>query len=35
LPAAWAQFSTGIYRLDNRLMVVLDVGKLLALGETT
>ena len=35
LPAAWAQFSTGIYRLDNRLMVVLDVSKLLALGETT
>jgi purine-binding chemotaxis protein CheW len=35
LPAAWAQFSTGIYRLDNRLLVVLDVGKLLALGETT
>jgi purine-binding chemotaxis protein CheW len=35
LPAAWAQFSTGIYRLDNRLLVVLDVSKLLALGETT
>jgi purine-binding chemotaxis protein CheW len=35
LPAAWAQFSTGIYRLDNRLLVVLDVGKLLALGEAT
>jgi purine-binding chemotaxis protein CheW len=34
LPAAWAQFSTGIYRLDGRLLVVLDVGKLLALNET-
>ena len=33
LPASWAQFSTGIYRLDNRLLVVLDVAKLLALGE--
>src|SRR5579872_1179943 len=33
LPAIWAQFSTGIYRLDNRLLVVLDVGKLLALNE--
>src|SRR6478736_5601030 len=35
LPAAWAQFSTGIYRLDGRLLVVLDVGKLLALNEAT
>jgi purine-binding chemotaxis protein CheW len=33
LPATWAAFSTGIYRLDGRLLVVLDVGKLLALGE--
>jgi len=33
LPPAWAQFSTGIYRLDNRLLVVLDVGRLLALGD--
>src|ERR1700735_5680049 len=33
LPPTWAQFSTGIYRLDNPLLVVLDVGKLLALGE--
>ena len=33
LPPIWAQFSTGIYRLDNRLLVVLDVGKLLALNE--
>src|SRR5271169_328069 len=33
LPPAWAQFSNGIYRLDGRLLVVLDVGKLLALSE--
>jgi purine-binding chemotaxis protein CheW len=35
LPQIWAQFSAGIYRLDNRLLVVLDIGKLLALGEAT
>jgi purine-binding chemotaxis protein CheW len=35
LPQAWAEFSSGIYRLDNRLLVVLDVGKLLALNEAT
>jgi purine-binding chemotaxis protein CheW len=34
LPALWARFSTGIYRLEDQLLVVLDVGKLLALGET-
>ncbi len=28
----WAAFSTGIYRLEGRLLVVLDVGKLLALS---
>lgn len=33
LPPVWAQFSSGIYRLDGRLLVVLDVGKLLALNE--
>lgn len=33
LPQAWAEFSSGIYRLDHRLLVVLDVGKLLALNE--
>jgi purine-binding chemotaxis protein CheW len=33
LPPSWAQFSSGVYRLENRLFVVLDVGKLLALGE--
>jgi purine-binding chemotaxis protein CheW len=35
LPALWARFSTGIYRLEDQLLVVLDVGKLLALGETS
>ena len=34
LPPAWAQFSSGIYRLEGRLLVVLDVGKLLAMNET-
>lgn len=29
LPACWAAFSTGIYRLDGRLLVVLDVARLL------
>jgi purine-binding chemotaxis protein CheW len=33
LPPSWAQFSSGIYRLEDRLLVVLEVGKLLALGE--
>ncbi|MBS0638951.1 MAG: chemotaxis protein CheW [Acetobacteraceae bacterium] len=28
----WATFSTGIYRLEGRLLVVLDVAKLLALS---
>ncbi len=31
LSASWAAFSQGIYRLSGRLMVVLDVGRLLAL----
>ncbi len=33
LGKAWAEFSTGIYRLDGRLLVVLDVSRLLALSE--
>lgn len=33
LPPSWATFSTGIYRLEGRLLVVLDVGKLLDLSE--
>ena len=32
LGKCWASFSTGIYRLDGRLLVVLDVSKLLALS---
>lgn len=32
LPACWAEHCTGIYRLDGRLMVVLDIDRLLALG---
>jgi purine-binding chemotaxis protein CheW len=30
---SWAEFSSGIYRLDDRLLVVLDVGKLLSLTD--
>ncbi len=33
LEPSWAAFSTGIYRLGERLLVVLDVGRLLALSE--
>lgn len=33
LGETWAAFSTGIYRLDGRLLVVLDVPKLLALAQ--
>jgi purine-binding chemotaxis protein CheW len=34
LERSWAEFSTGIFRLDGRLLVVLDVSRLLALtGE--
>lgn len=32
LGKSWTSFSTGIYRLDGRLLVVLDVSKLLALS---
>jgi purine-binding chemotaxis protein CheW len=31
LPANWARYSTGLYRLENRLMIVLDLPRLLAL----
>ena len=31
LPVAWAAYSTGIYRLQDQLLAVLDVGKLLKL----
>jgi purine-binding chemotaxis protein CheW len=33
LPAIWAAHSKGVYRLDGKLLVVLDVASLLALGE--
>jgi purine-binding chemotaxis protein CheW len=32
LPQEWSQYSAGIYRLQGRLLVVLDVAKLLALS---
>jgi purine-binding chemotaxis protein CheW len=34
LDKIWAAFSTGIFRLNGRLLVVLDVSRLLALSET-
>jgi len=33
LPPAWAGYSAGIYRLQERLLVVLDVGRLLTLSQ--
>ena len=33
LPPAWAAVSVGIYRLEGRLLLQLDVERLLALGE--
>ncbi len=35
LPTTWANFSAGVYRLQDRLLVVLDVGRLLALAEAS
>ena len=35
LPPSWAAHSAGIYRLRDRLMVVLDVTRLLALSPET
>jgi len=32
LPPQWSEFSAGIYRLQDRLLVVLDVGRLLSIG---
>ena len=32
LPPAWAELCSGIYRLPDRLMVVLDIGRVLALS---
>jgi purine-binding chemotaxis protein CheW len=33
LPPAWAAFSLGVYRLQSRLMAVLDVPRLIALSQ--
>jgi purine-binding chemotaxis protein CheW len=33
LEPSWAAFSAGIYRLQDRLLVVLDVARLLALSQ--
>ncbi|HXT81614.1 MAG TPA: chemotaxis protein CheW [Acetobacteraceae bacterium] len=33
LDEGWTTFSTGIYRLEGRLLVVLNVGQLLALSD--
>ena len=33
LPPSWAGYSAGIYRLSGRLLVVLDVGRVLALSQ--
>ncbi len=33
LPPAWAELCAGIYRLEGRLMVVLDIGRILALPK--
>ncbi|MBI5120159.1 MAG: chemotaxis protein CheW [Rhodospirillales bacterium] len=34
LDPLWREFSAGIYRLDGKLLVVLDVGRLLDLGRS-
>ena len=34
LPPEWAAYSDGVFRLDGKLLVVLDVARLLAVGET-
>ena len=33
LAKGWVEFSSGIYRLEGRLLVVLDVGRLLNMSE--
>ena len=35
LPPEWARFSSGIYRLQGKLLAVLDVSRLLALSSDT
>ena len=32
-PAAWADYSRGVYRLEKTLLVVLDVERLLAVAQ--
>ncbi|MDK9722168.1 MAG: chemotaxis protein CheW [Rhodospirillales bacterium] len=34
LDPLWREFSAGIYRLDGKLLVVLDVGRMLDLGRS-
>ena len=34
LPAAWRHFGTGVHRLADRLMVVLDLGRVLDLAPS-
>lgn len=34
LPPSWAAFSTGMYRLDGRLLMVLNVARLFDLSTT-
>jgi purine-binding chemotaxis protein CheW len=33
LPAAWAQFSSGIFRLQQKLMIVIDIGRVLSFSS--
>ena len=33
LDPLWRSFADGIYRLDDRLLVILDIGRLLEFGE--
>jgi purine-binding chemotaxis protein CheW len=33
LPPSWARFSAGVCRLERRLLVVLELSRLLAVGE--
>lgn len=35
LQADWAAISTGIYRLEDRLMIVLDIDRILDFGNDT
>ncbi len=35
LPQLWAQYCCGVYRLEHRLLLVLDLKRLLALGPSS